>query len=58
MNKGNKNAQKGAAAASAVVNMRVTPEKKKLYKSLAAKNNQPLSVWMQATLDAAVAKDI
>lgn len=58
MKKGNKNAQKGAAPASMIVNLRVTPEKKQLYKSMAAKNNQPLSVWVQATLDAAATKDI
>lgn len=57
MKQGNKHAQKGTTPASEKIALRVTPEKKELYKSIAAKNNLSLSEWIQTALDAAAAED-
>lgn len=54
MKPGNKHAMKGNAPASAKVIMRVTDEKKEVYKRMAALNNLTLTEWIQSVLDTAV----
>lgn len=47
------NAIKGAAAATAQIQMRVTPERKNRYVAQAQREGMKLSEWIQKQLDAA-----